>query len=252
MVKSMSEFYRILANDLIAKQTYKMVLEGDTSKIQKPGQFINIKIGDSYKLFLRRPISICDYDDKTITIIYKVFGEGTEELSKMLKNDMLDILLPLGNGFNVKKIMKKQLIIGGGVGVPPLYNMAKKLLADGISFDVVLGFNSAVDCFLIEEFKELGVDVYVATIDGSLGYHGNVLDLIKSYQLDFDYYYACGPKKMLHALVLQGYDGQLSFEERMGCGFGACMGCSHKTKTSYKRICIDGPVLESSEVVIDE
>ncbi len=248
----MSEFYRILANDLIANNTYKMVLEGDTSNIKYPGQFINIKMDDAYKFFLRRPISICDYDDLTITIIYKVFGGGTERLSTLLKNDKLDILLPLGNGFTVKKTTKKQLIIGGGVGVPPLYNLAKKLVASGINFDVVLGFNNSSDSFLIDEFKELGVHVYIATIDGTLGYLGNVLDLIKDYQIDFDYFYACGPEKMLHALVLEGYDGQLSFEERMGCGFGACMGCSHKTKTGYKRICKEGPVLESSEVVVDE
>lgn len=244
----MNNMYTVLSNTEIAYKTYEMVLFGDTSKIKAPGQFINIKI-DSANTFLRRPISISDYTDTTLTIIYKVFGEGTEILSRAKKFDKLDVLAPLGNGFTIKK-SEKALLIGGGVGVPPLYSVAKELKNQNIEFDVVIGFNNKYDVFLEGMFRSLGANVYVATMDGTYGYKGNVLDVIKSKNLYFDYYYSCGPEKMLHALVKEDYKGQLSFEERMGCGFGACMGCSHKTITSYKRICKEGPVLESDEVLL--
>ena len=245
----MNKMYTIISNEEIAYKTYRMILFGDTSKITAPGQFINIKVGDD-KAFLRRPISISDYDCNTITIIYKVFGCGTEILSKMKKFSELDVLGPFGNGFTINEKAKKQLLVGGGVGVPPLYSVAKELYVKGIEFDVVLGFNSKVDVFLEGLFRGLGANVYVATMDGSYGYKGHVLDVINLKNLYYDYYYACGPERMLHALVETDVMGQLSFEERMGCGFGACMGCSHKTLTSYKRICKEGPVLESNEVLI--
>ena len=244
--------YMVLSNALIAHDTYQMVLEGDTSHITNPGQFINIKVDDSYKNFLRRPISISDYQDNKLTIIYKTFGEGTKNLAKKKLFDTLDVLSPLGNGFTVQREPEKQLLIGGGVGVPPLYSVAKELYAEGIPFDVVIGFNNKYDVFLEGMFRSLGAKVFVATIDGSYGYKGNVIDVIKKKNIDFDYYYACGPEPMLHALINQGWEGQLSFEERMGCGFGACMGCSHKTITGYKRICKEGPVLEASEVHLYE
>ena len=247
----MNNMYRIMSNELIAYKTYKMVLFGDTSKITAPGQFINIKI-NSANTFLRRPISISDYDCNTMSIIYKVFGEGTEILSKMKQFEELDVLGPLGNGFIVKEDKQKQLLIGGGVGVPPLYSVAKELHKKGLEFDVVLGFQSKYDVFLEGAFRALGANVYVATMDGSYGYKGHVLNVIDMKNLYYDYYYACGPEVMLHALVNTDKEGQLSFEERMGCGFGACMGCSHKTLTSYKRICKEGPVLEANEVFIDE
>ena len=246
----MNKEYTVLSNTLIAYKTYQMVLKGDTSDINKPGQFINIKIDDSYQNFLRRPISISEYTEGRITIIYKIFGEGTKRLAKKKMFDRLDILSPLGNGFTVNQEHKKQLLIGGGVGVPPLLGVAQELYKENIKFDVVLGFNSKYDVFLEGMFRSLGANVYVATMDGSYGYKGNVIDVIRELDISFDYYYACGPEKMLHALVQEEYIGQLSFEERMGCGFGACMGCSHKTLTSYKRICKEGPVLESSEVYI--
>ena len=245
----MNNMYTILTNEEIAYKTYRMILFGDTSKISAPGQFINIKI-DSADTFLRRPISISDYDCNTITIIYKIFGKGTEKLSKMKQFQELDILGPFGNGFTINKNAKKQLLIGGGVGVPPLYSVAKELYKEKIKFDVVLGFSSKSDVFLEGLFRSLGANVYVTTMDGSYGYKGNVLDLINLKNLYYDYYYACGPEVMLHALVKTNIEGQLSFEERMGCGFGACMGCSCKTITSYKRICKEGPVLESSEVLL--
>ena len=245
----MNNMYTILSNEEIAYKTYKMVMFGDTSNIKAPGQFINIKI-DSEKAFLRRPISISDFDCNTITIIYKVFGEGTKVLSSMKKFSELDVLGPLGNGFTINSEPKKQLLIGGGVGVPPLYSVAKKLHEQNIEFDVVLGFSSKVDVFLEGLFRSLGANVYVATMDGTYGYKGHVLDVINLKNLYFDYYYACGPERMLMALVEMDKSGQLSFEERMGCGFGACMGCSCKTVTSYKRICKEGPVLESGEIIV--
>lgn len=247
----MNKKFIVLANTLIAHKTYQMTLKGETKNIKNPGQFLNILIEDSYKTFLRRPISICNYTDDKITIIYKIFGEGTKILSKKKIFDQLDILSPLGNGFTVRTEHKKQLLIGGGVGVPPLYGVAKELQKQGVEFDVVLGFNNKNDVFLEAMFRALGAKVYIATMDGTYGYKGNVVDLIKQLDLQFDYYYSCGPEKMLQALVSEGYEGQLSFEERMGCGFGACMGCTTRTLTSHKRICKEGPVLESSEVYIN-
>lgn len=248
----MNKEYIIKSNQKIAHNIFQMTLIGDTSQITNPGQFINIKIDDNYQNFLRRPISISSYIENEITIIYKIFGIGTERLSYKKPGDTLDILCPLGNGFTIKKNIKKSLLIGGGVGVPPLLELAKQLKDNNLEFNVIIGFSNSEEVFLENEFKELTEKTIVCTIDGSYGEKGNVLEVIKEKSLDFDYYYACGPEKMLHALVKEGYVGQLSFEERMGCGFGACMGCSHKTVQSYKRICKEGPVLESSEVFIDE
>lgn len=245
----MNSTYTVLSNTLIAYKTYEMVLHGDTSKISKPGQFINIKVSDSYKTFLRRPISITEYTKDKITIIYKVFGEGTKELSTKRMFERLDVLSPLGNGFTIEEESKRPILIGGGIGVPPLYGLAKELAKKGLSFDVVLGFNNEHDVFYEGMFRALGARVFVVTMDGSYGYKGNVLDIIKYHSLDFDYYYACGPKPMLYALIDQGWEGQVSMEERMGCGIGTCMGCSHKTKDGYKRVCKEGPVFHSSEVV---
>lgn len=246
----MNNLYTVISNSKIAHKTYEMILKGDTKSIKNPGQFLNIKIDDSYKNFLRRPISISNYKENYITIIYKIFGEGTKNLSTKKFYDQLDILSPLGNGFNVDLSHNKSLLIGGGVGVPPLLGVAEELAKQQKEFDVVIGFNTKLDVFLEAKFRALGAKVYVATMDGSYGYKGNVVDVIKNLNISFDYYYACGPEKMLHALVETNYIGQLSFEERMGCGFGACMGCTHKTLDSYIRICKEGPVLESTEVFI--
>lgn len=248
----MNNIYEIISNKLIADKTYEMILKGDTSQITKPGQFLNIKIEDGYRFFLRRPISICSYKENEIAIIYKILGKGTEVLAKKAKGDKLDILLPLGNGYTIKNEHQSQLLIGGGVGVPPLYELAKQMYEKGLNFDVVLGFNSKKDIFYEEEFKAYANNVYITTMDGSYGFMGNVIELIKEKKIEFDYYYSCGPEKMLEALIKENYEGQLSFEERMGCGFGACMGCSKKTLNSSKRICKEGPVLESWEVYIDD
>ena len=238
-------FYEIKSNKQLTDSIFEMVLIGDTSSITAPGQFINIKVDGFY---LRRPISICDYDDTTITIIYKVVGDGTEVMSKMNTGDKLDILCGLGNGFDTTKSMDKPVVIGGGVGVPPMYNLCKKLIAEGKNVTVILGFNKKDEIFYENEFKQLGADVKVTTVDGSYGIKGFVTDALKD--TDYSYFYTCGPMPMFKAIEsVATTSGQYSFEERMGCGFGACMGCSCKTKYGNKRICKDGPVLVREEII---
>ena len=241
MIKSC---YKVESNEKIAKSVYKMVLSGDTSAITRPGQFINIKVPDKY---LRRPISVCDFDGETVTVIYKVVGEGTKIMSEMEKGISLDVLTGLGNGFDAGKSGDRPLLIGGGVGVPPLYNLAKKLKDEGKSVTVILGFNTSDEVFLKEEFEKIAT-VYLTTADGSEGQKGFVTDAMDG--IDYDYIYTCGPQAMLRAVYDKAKTGgQFSFEERMGCGFGACMGCSCKTKYGAKRICKDGPVLEKEEII---
>lgn len=236
--------YKILSNEPLTKDVYKMVLEGDTEYITAPGQFINIALDGKY---LRRPISVCDYDEDCITIIYKVVGEGTEQMSALKIGTVLDVLTGLGNGYDISK-STKPLLIGGGVGVPPMYNLAKTLIANGQVPTVILGFNTADEVFYEQEFKALGCDTFVTTADGSYGIKGFVTDALDG--IDFDYFYTCGPLPMFKAIYnAVNKDGQFSFEERMGCGFGACMGCSCKTKYGNKRICKDGPVLEKEEII---
>ena len=236
--------YKILLNENLTKDIYKMVLQGDTSKITASGQFINIQLEGK---FLRRPISICDCDESTITIIYKVVGEGTAQMSRLKAGSELDCLVGLGNGYDISK-SKQPLLIGGGVGVPPLYMLAKKLIESGQKPTVILGFNTADEIFYEAEFKALGCNVFVTTADGSYGIKGFVTDAMKN--IDYDYFYTCGPLPMFKAIEsVVNTSGQYSFEERMGCGFGACMGCSCKTKYGYKRICKDGPVLTREEII---
>ncbi len=239
--------YTIVSNTALTPAVYRMVLEGDTQHITRSGQFINIELKGK---FLRRPISVCDYDDKTITIIYKVVGHGTEQMRTMQAGEQLDILTGLGNGFSTDNNATHPLLVGGGVGVPPMYNLCKRLIAEGKLPTVIVGFNTASELFYMEEFKALGVDVYCSTADGSMGVKGFVTDVIREKALQPDYLYSCGPLPMLKAL----YDAtdcpaEFSFEERMGCGFGACMGCSCKTKYGNKRICKDGPVLKREEII---
>ena len=241
------DIYTIQSNEPLTPAVYRMVLEGDTQYVTRSGQFINIELEGK---FLRRPISVSDYDAKTITIIYKVVGRGTEQMRGMKAGQKLDILTGLGNGFSTENEAHQPLLVGGGVGVPPLYNLAKRLLAEGKRPSVVLGFNTKEEVFYAEEFKALGVDVYVATADGSMGIKGFVTDAIREANVEFDYLYTCGPLPMLKALYDNtSVDGEYSFEERMGCGFGACMGCTCKTKYGNKRICKDGPVLKRDEIV---
>ncbi len=236
--------FEIVSNKKIAKDIYEMVLSGDTSDITASGQFINIKL-DGF--FLRRPISVCDYNGETVTIIYKVVGNGTEAMSKMEKGT-LDILTGLGNGFDTSKSGDKPLLIGGGVGVPPMFNLCKKLIAEGKEVTVIEGFTSGDDIFYKEEFEKLGAKVIITTNDGSQGIKGFVTDAMA--ELDYTYFYTCGPEMMLKGVYEKSKtSGQLSFEARMGCGFGACMGCSCETKYGNKRICKDGPVLVKEEII---
>ena len=238
-------FFKIEEQKKIAKDLFLMRLSGDTSAITASGQFVNIKLNG---FFLRRPISVCDYDENSLTIIYKVVGEGTDAMSKMSVGDTLDVLTGLGNGYDLSPSGETPLLIGGGVGVPPMYNLCKKLICEGKKVSVILGFNGKDDVFAEKEFNDLGAKVIVTTVDGSYGIKGFVTDAMKA--LDYSYFYTCGPEPMLKAVYNQSKtSGQFSFEERMGCGFGACMGCSCKTKYGNKRICKDGPVLVKEEII---
>ena len=235
--------FEIIENTPLTDSVFRMRLSGDTSDITAPGQFVNIKLDG---LYLRRPISVCDCEDGVLTIIYKVVGKGTEQMSKM-REGALDVLSGLGNGYDTSLSGDKVLLIGGGVGVPPLYMLAKKLIGEGKSVSVILGFNTKSEVFLEKEFAELGADVTVTTVDGSYGVKGFVTNAM---DVDYSYFYTCGPEPMLRAVYnTSKTSGQFSFEERMGCGFGACMGCSCKTVTGYKRICKDGPVLRKEEIL---
>ena len=222
-----------------------MTLSGDTSAITATGQFVNIKLEGK---FLRRPISVCDYDKDYLTLIYKVVGHGTEYMATLEEGAELDILTGLGNGYDTEKSGDAPLLIGGGVGVPPMYALAKKLVSEGKKVSVILGFNSKDDLFYEDEFKALGCETFVATADGTYGTKGFVTDCLD--KVDYTYFYTCGPEPMLKALYkATKTSGQFSFEERMGCGFGACMGCSCKVITGYKRICKEGPVLVKEEIL---
>ena len=235
----------IQSNEALTQSVYKMVLSGDTSAITAPGQFVNILLSGK---FLRRPISVCDYDEKTLTIVYKVVGKGTAQMSAMTAGEELDILTGLGNGYDLTVSGEKPVLLGGGVGVPPMYNLAKKLIAEGKKVSVILGFNTKSEVFYEEEFKKLGCNVTVTTVDGSYGTKGFVTTALEN--MDYSYFYTCGPEPMLKAVhKTSTTSGQMSFEERMGCGFGACMGCSCKTLTGYKRICKDGPVMRKEEIL---
>ena len=239
--------YKVVANEPLTPDVWRMVLAGDTQWITRPGQFVNIELEG---LYLRRPISISDWSEDTITIIYKVVGRGTEQMSRMATGQELDVLTGLGNGFDADVECQQPLLVGGGVGVPPLYRLAKELIARGRKVSVVLGFNTAKEVFYAEEFRLLGADVYVSTADGSVGTKGFVTDAIRENGVDFDFFYSCGPLPMLKALCdCTAVSGELSFEERMGCGFGACMGCSCKTLAGNKRICKDGPVMKREEII---
>ena len=242
------EIFKITNNEKIAEGIYRLTLAGNTSAITAPGQFVNLKLDGFY---LRRPISVCDWAEGELTLIYKVLGHGTEAMTAFPAGKRLDVLTGLGNGYDLSLCGDRPLLIGGGVGIPPLYGLAKRLVAAGKHPAAVLGFNSAADRFYIAEFAALGVPVTVATADGSCGVKGFVTDAMAG--LTYDYFYTCGPEAMLKAVYkAANTSGQFSFEERMGCGFGACMGCSCETVTGYKRICKDGPVLRKEELLWDD
>ena len=239
--------FGIVSNEALTENVYKMVLAGDTSHITAPGQFVNIALSG---LYLRRPISVCDVEEDKLTIIYKAVGKGTQQMSQMTQGN-LDILTGLGNGYDLSLSGENPVLLGGGVGVPPMYLLAKKLINDGKNVKVILGFNTKSEVFYENEFKALGCQVFVTTVDGSYGQKGFVTDVLK--EMDYSYFYTCGPEPMLKAVYKASKtSGQMSFEKRMGCGFGACMGCSCKTITGYKRICKEGPVMQKEEILWED
>lgn len=236
--------FAIIENIALTDNVYKMTLRGDVSAITAPGQFVNIKLDG---LFLRRPISVCDVEGDSLTVIYKVVGKGTARMARM-DEGVLDVLTGLGNGYDLTLSGDRPVLLGGGVGVPPMYLLAKKLLAQGKKVSVILGFNTKSEVFYEKEFLALGADVTVTTVDGSYGLKGFVTDALNN--MEYTYFYTCGPEPMLKAVYRASKtSGQMSFEKRMGCGFGACMGCSCKTITGYKRICKEGPVMKKEEIL---
>lgn len=238
-------FPKVTGNAKIAENTYEMRLSGDFSSITAPGQFVNFAVEGCY---LRRPISVCDVENRILTVVYKTVGKGTEIMSRIRPGETMDVLSGLGNGYDVGAGGKRPLLIGGGAGVPPMYMLCKALVRAGARPVAVLGFNSRNEVFYEDEFKAAGAETYVTTVDGSYGIKGYVTDVIG--KLDYTYFYACGPEAMFKAVEKTvKSDGEYSFEERMGCGFGACMGCSCKTKYGSKRICKDGPVLKRGEII---
>ena len=240
--------FTIVENTPLTDTVYRMVLEGDTSAVTAPGQFVNLKLEG---LYLRRPISVCDLQEDKLTIVYKAVGKGTEQMSRMQAGEYVDILTGLGNGYDLTLSGDKPVLLGGGVGVPPMYLLAKELLKQGKKVSVILGFNTKSEIFYEEEFKNLGCDVTVTTVDGSYGTKGFVTTALET--MDYTYFYTCGPEPMLKAVYkASNTSGQMSFEKRMGCGFGACMGCSCKTLTGYKRICKEGPVMKKEEILWED
>ncbi len=242
---SIKGIYTVAENRPVARQMYRMDLLGNTKAIAKPGQFVNIKLDGFY---LRRPISVFDVDDGGFSIIYKVVGDGTAAMSAYAPGKELDILVGLGNGFDISKSGESPVLVGGGYGSPPMYHLAKELLKKGIRPRAVLGFGCEDDVICKDELEALGVETTLTSVDGSCGTKGFVTDALS--HMEFDYFFACGPEPMLKALAeCTDSSGQLSFESRMACGFGGCMGCSCKTKYGHKRICLNGPVLMKEEVI---
>lgn len=240
--------FEIVSNTPLTETVFQMVLQGDTAAITAPGQFVNIKLEG---LYLRRPISVCNLEGDKLTIVYKAVGKGTEQMSHMRAGEKLDVLTGLGNGYDLTLSGDKPVLLGGGVGVPPMYLLARELLKQGKKVSVILGFNTKSEIFYEQEFKNLGCDVTVTTVDGSYGVKGFVTTALEAMQ--YSYFYTCGPEPMLKAVYkASATSGQMSFEKRMGCGFGACMGCSCKTITGYKRICKEGPVMKKEEILWED
>lgn len=239
--------FEIVTNRPLTESVYEMTLKGDTSAITRPGQFVELSL-EGY--FLRRPISVCNYEEGTLTLIYKVVGKGTAQMATLAAGTQIDTLTGLGNGFDTSVKHNHALLVGGGVGVPPLYRLARNLVAEGKKVSVVLGFNTAAEIFYREQFEALGAEVVVATADGSVGVKGFVTDAIAQSGIDADYFFSCGPLPMLRALTnALTIPGQISLEERMGCGFGICMGCSIQTVSGAKRVCKEGPVFRKEEIL---
>ena len=241
-----NQIFTIANHENLAKDVYRLTLRGDTSAITTPGQFVNVRLSGYY---LRRPLSVCDWQEGELKLVYKVLGHGTADMTLLPVGAELDLLCGLGNGYDMEKCGSTPLLIGGGAGVPPLYGLARRLIARGKKVKAAFGFNAADEIFLAEDFAALGCEVFVATMDGSVGVKGLVTAAMEAAG-EYDYVYTCGPMPMLKAVCdATACSGQYSFEERMGCGFGACVGCTCKTKYGDKRICKDGPVLEKEEII---
>lgn len=239
--------FEIIENIPLTRDVYRMKLRGDLSQVTRPGQFVNIRLSG---LYLRRPISVCDAENGVLTLIYKAVGEGTRQMSRMAAGENLDVLTGLGNGYDLSRAGDRSLLLGGGVGVPPLYLLAKELVRAGKTPRVILGFNTKDEVFYEEEFRALGCDVTVTTVDGTCGTKGFVTDAMGE---GYTFFYTCGPEPMLKAVFRASKtSGQMSFERRMGCGFGACMGCSCKTLTGNKRICKEGPVMDKEDILWED
>ncbi len=239
--------FTVAENNPIAKDIQRMVLLGDTGACTAPGQFVDLSIEGMY---LRRPLSMCEYDDKSITLVFRALGQGTAALRDYEPGREIDMLTGLGNGYSIPEAMRAPLIVGGGMGVAPMYAQARLLSELGYAPLMLLGFKSADDVFYLDRFRALNGTAYVTTADGSVGRAGMIVDLLPEMAGRFDYFYCCGPEPMMHAVSDRcNTSGQMSFERRMGCGFGACMGCTCKTKYGNKRICVDGPVLTKEEII---
>ena len=237
--------FMILENEELAPDVHQLILEGDTSAIERAGQFVDLKL-DGH--FLRRPFSICDWSESTLTVVYRTVGKGTAELAEYAPGKMIELLTGLGNGFDTSVSGNKPLLVAGGSGVPMMYALAKELVTQGKQVTAVLGYRTASDVFLARAIELLGVNVIITTEDGSMGTKGFVTDAMKD--LDYTYFYTCGPEAMFKAIdSIAKTSGQFSFEARMGCGYGACMGCTMETKNGYKRVCKDGPVLVREELI---
>ena len=252
--------FHIVSNRPLTDDVFELRLAGDASAFTRPGQFAEISVEG---LFLRRPISVCDWNDVELLLLVKAVGKGTNALRDLKSGASLDILTGLGNGFEVGQgtegtSASRTVLVGGGIGIAPLYALARQLSVErsriGIAapLPVILGFRKAADVFYVKEFVELGCNVMVATEDGSMGTRGFVTDVLSAHpELCYAYAYACGPMPMLRAVARlpQVTDGQFSFEARMGCGFGACMGCTIATTSGPKRVCREGPVFHKAELV---
>ena len=245
--RNIETVYTVISNEQLTHKTWRMRLSGDTSEITRAGQFVNLLIEGKY---LRRPISVCDYREEELVLLYDVVGAGTKEMAAMKHGTKINTLTGLGNGFNEGLDVERPILLGGGIGCAPLLNLARKLQDRGIEPTVILGFNTAADVAMKEDFRELGLEAIVCTVDGSEGVKGFVTDAIKDLPFQPDYFYACGPMPMLRAVCTSlSFPGEVSLESRMGCGFGACMCCSLQTKDSAKRICKDGPVFIKDELI---
>lgn len=234
---------QVISNRPLNSSVYEIVFAGDNLQA-KSGQFVELAIKGCT---LKRPFGIADLAGGKLTVLYKVVGRGTKEMTRLLPSDPVEAFVAIGNGFDLTPA-KRPLLVGGGIGAAPLYYLAKEFADTGTTPDILLAFRAKEEAYYIDEFAALG-NVYVATDNGSLGYQGNALDALKYYSLDNDYYYACGPMPMLAALAKHSDKGQLSLEARMGCGFGACMGCTISTTIGPKRVCKEGPVFAAREVI---